>query len=278
MLVSMYSGNSSRTASASRSVNVRSCWPSCSRSSWGPPVIASRLALAAAPADVLFLAMRMYSLNGPVNQAQPACGSRPECQEASPLWQHSCNARCVGSHPYIRKPFCAPAAKPEQSRGSAGALRYKCCCAILRNNNCNGATMPKQRWYIGPLDRRQCFKCKRPIKRGAIAYRMSVPSSLGGRSRAHYCRGCVPPIVREKSVVYTCPGCGLREGWRRSSRRPHNKGLYCGWQCERSSKAREARSALHCQGCGAALDAKRGDVRFCSNACRQKAYRARVGS
>jgi hypothetical protein len=32
-----------------------------------------------------------------------------------------------------------------------------------------------------------------------------------------------------------------------------------------------------CGGCGEVLDGKRGDAKFCSPACRQKAYRVRKG-
>jgi hypothetical protein len=32
-----------------------------------------------------------------------------------------------------------------------------------------------------------------------------------------------------------------------------------------------------CGGCGEVLDGKRGDAKFCSPACRQRAYRARKG-
>ncbi len=52
----------------------------------------------------------------------------------------------------------------------------------------------------------------------------------------------------------------------------------CRWAAANARAAerrREYRQNLCCEACGVSFAAMRGDARFCSNACRQAAYRLR---
>lgn len=55
--------------------------------------------------------------------------------------------------------------------------------------------------------------------------------------------------------------------------------LQCDWRYEEGGLARcntHGRWLFACEWCGVTFHAKRSDAKFCSNACRQKAYRARL--
>jgi hypothetical protein len=125
---------------------------------------------------------------------------------------------------------------------------------------------------------------------------------------APYCRMCHPKAWREPRP---CQGCGrivmnhisVRPGYRRSRiseayRWEYEPGRYdreagkiidtsrvfCSDRCRRSTfaqeraQARAEREPIDCRACGERLDARRRDARFCSPACRQRAYRLRVAA
>jgi len=116
------------------------------------------------------------------------------------------------------------------------------------------------------------------------------------QSRAH---AAVHNAVKHGSLErQPCEGCGrgvfnhiaLRPGYRRLSRGWYATGHYaepalrvfCSDRCARTtfnaeSKAKRAdRDPVDCPACGERVDSRRRDSRYCSSACRQRAYRARA--
>ena len=79
--------------------------------------------------------------------------------------------------------------------------------------------------------------------------------------RKIYCKGCsrefYTNIDTKKYCLYSL--CGNR-----------------GYQKELTQRRREARQDRLCKCCGKAFTPKRSDAVYCSNACRQKAYRQNV--
>jgi hypothetical protein len=74
-----------------------------------------------------------------------------------------------------------------------------------------------------------------------------------------------------------CEGCG-----RLVTAGTEERARFCCDQCRltvRNRRRREsrtqARAGLRCEGCGGPVEAGRSDARWCSNACRQQAYRDR---
>jgi hypothetical protein len=102
---------------------------------------------------------------------------------------------------------------------------------------------------------------------------------------APYCTDC-NGTNSEFPVVYqwpsACEGCG-RTVYRRLDRRYYRR-TFCCKQCERQVRAAEARryraevrgATRICQACGETFEPTRSDAKFCTIACKQKAYRRRV--
>jgi hypothetical protein len=108
------------------------------------------------------------------------------------------------------------------------------------------------------------------------------------------CANCHPKAWRP---VQPCEGCGrgvynhiaLRPGYRRLGRGWYATGHYaepavrvfCSDRCARTKfnaerKAKRAdREPTDCQACGERVDTRRRDSRYCTSACRQRAYRLR---
>lgn len=117
-----------------------------------------------------------------------------------------------------------------------------------------------------------CDKCGNPI--GDTLYRCPRPY----RSRCERC-GLAWVFSLGRHPTYQCGGC--RRSMVCYSREPwaiH----YCSDACRSTAinaHARERRAAdrepLDCLVCHERVDAGRRDTRYCSSACRQKAYRAR---
>jgi len=105
-----------------------------------------------------------------------------------------------------------------------------------------------------------CADCASPAEAAAAEYQLD-------------CRGCGQPMATPHPH-YSFE----REDrpWRGSMRYK-----VCSERCAqrwRRRRQRADRPASHCQTCGTAFVAARGDTRFCSNACRQSAYRRRVAT
>ncbi|HYZ13758.1 MAG TPA: hypothetical protein VFA08_09170 [Actinomycetota bacterium] len=90
---------------------------------------------------------------------------------------------------------------------------------------------------------------------------------------------CFRREVRER--IWECTACG--RGYL-SRRRWEDRVGYCSDECEVVTKVDAARArrtdsrnalGLRCQVCDEVIDAGRSDARYCSPACRQKAYRSR---
>lgn len=89
------------------------------------------------------------------------------------------------------------------------------------------------------------------------------------------CTTCAPDHARW-SPVAPCDGCGrpLSVDSYRVRRRVHTCSDYCYATALRLARPRE-REPIDCLTCGERIDARRSDTRYCSPACRQRAYRRR---
>jgi ssDNA-binding Zn-finger/Zn-ribbon topoisomerase 1 len=91
------------------------------------------------------------------------------------------------------------------------------------------------------------------------------------------CGQCATP--KEKAYAHVggeCPGCGIamrfshRDAWR-------TRWVTCSTRCYQRAWRRSRRIKLRaCEGCHREFQSSRKDARFCSNACRQMQYRARL--
>jgi hypothetical protein len=143
---------------------------------------------------------------------------------------------------------------------------------------------------------RWCGRCGRDIAPGeVVARRLFVRGGTNvtcadcsryyvDRYKPEPCVTCGRPVINTHQRWATSPEPrpGFRHAWR--------EGRYYGparvWCCEdcavAASLARrrrlraEARAGQKCEGCGEMIDAGRNDARYCSNACRQRAYRQRA--
>ena len=118
---------------------------------------------------------------------------------------------------------------------------------------------------FGPrvLMRRGCLECA-----GAALARK--PESL--RAFLRQLSGVQPDVARA-----ACPGCGRALVVVRVARSgPLARVPYCSESCARSRATSRSRNA--CASCGAQFDATRSDARYCSSACRQRAYRLRLAT
>lgn len=128
-----------------------------------------------------------------------------------------------------------------------------------------------------------CGKCKRDIADGEPVTRLRIKSH-----RYHnviclepVCGRCFKPADDQQFTAEDCEGCGRlvhqvpRAGrWR----------TFCCDECRgqvQTIEARKRRTDVRgvkrpCALCGERFDPARNDARFCSPACRQKAYRRRV--
>jgi hypothetical protein len=142
-----------------------------------------------------------------------------------------------------------------------------------------------------------CAKCERAIEEGEPVYiaRMRL---RWGVLRALQCMDCapvyIPTWIKRDGFGRTCETCGRRvafdydeprllddadpppdppPGWRRA---------FCSEVCAyrfhnrvRDERAAAARAGRSCEQCGETFDATRSDQRYCSPACKQRAYRER---
>jgi predicted nucleic acid-binding Zn ribbon protein len=143
--------------------------------------------------------------------------------------------------------------------------------------------------------RNKCDACEHVFQAGDVAHRRreSVGSGVigGGRWKLQaFCEACVskwpPSWLRSRSTPELClGGCGvfvshwnfLRDTWDERynrDRRPKT----CSYRCSEivaKSRRRVAEVEKKCETCDESFTPMRRDGRFCSNACRQDAYRKR---
>lgn len=111
-----------------------------------------------------------------------------------------------------------------------------------------------------------------------------------------YCGGELKPPIRIrkrwKRQRFICDSCAEENGlkWDRClncgvlmSRRNHQKAKYCCYECKATSKAKlkrerrlRQRTNRVCPECGKKFTPRRGDAKYCSPACRQRAHRKRL--
>ena len=121
-----------------------------------------------------------------------------------------------------------------------------------------------------------CRLCGAPLRPPArIRYR-------GGYNivEVFYCDSCFEGKKETEhgywnSTLRRCEICGVGMSVKRS-------GKYCSWQCQNKGYAKqrreqraERRENITCEICGEAFTPKRADAKYCSPACRQRAYRER---
>jgi hypothetical protein len=120
-----------------------------------------------------------------------------------------------------------------------------------------------------------CTRCGRPFGDGDVVYRRKAYPDMVMRS---WCRECVyPPSLDKAAKPRLCEGgCGVFvSGW---------YGAFwpvaprvCSARCSRLARNARRRGATiaTCGTCGYEFQQRRSDARYCSNACRQDAYRRR---
>jgi hypothetical protein len=131
-----------------------------------------------------------------------------------------------------------------------------------------------------------CAQCQRPIAAGEPIWRnarLLGPGFFGGWSYtvAPVCADCKSDLTEFRRAA-PCEGCG-RQVHNEHNFRSHSR-TFCCKQCEHQAYAAEARRqraearglTRTCVECGETFAPKRSDSRFCSAACKQKAYRRRV--
>jgi predicted nucleic acid-binding Zn ribbon protein len=125
----------------------------------------------------------------------------------------------------------------------------------------------------------RCSSCQHVFVDGDVIHRLrrhEFESSLW--SHRAYCEKCVsswhPSWLEHRREPFLCPGgCGARVsfwGW--------EKVVSCSRRCQElleRERRRVRRDERPCEECGRAFAPRRADGRFCSSACRQRAYRAR---
>jgi hypothetical protein len=121
----------------------------------------------------------------------------------------------------------------------------------------------------------QCATCKRPFVEGEVVYRRKAYPRMVMQS---YCRDCnYPPSLDKAATPRPCEGgCGvLVSGWYGASGPVAPR--VCSERCSRLARnARRRRSTTAiCGTCSNEFQQRRSDARYCSNACRQEAYRRR---
>ena len=128
----------------------------------------------------------------------------------------------------------------------------------------------------------RCDLCGHVFTDGEIVYRRWHGGQFdGGRTLGAFCEGCARRKWHEswwriRREPVPCAGtCGVRVT------HPYLQSITtCSSRCARRALAdrrRVDRDARECAECGKAFDPGRVDARFCSNACRQRAYRKRGG-
>lgn len=123
-----------------------------------------------------------------------------------------------------------------------------------------------------------CAKCGGELLRVILAPDRDIRAIPGWRWLTPLCGQCATPEdIAYASEQMDCPGCGLP-----MHISPHDammtKWPACSDRCyQRAWRAarRKTNRAMTCEICETAFQPKRAEARYCSNACRQRAYRQR---
>jgi hypothetical protein len=134
---------------------------------------------------------------------------------------------------------------------------------------------------------RWCCECGRDIAPGeTVVRRRRYGAMRDGGGVYIYCEDCGPKGYPLKPCAHCGRGVHLIfvERWMlvdSSVRRLAQLPFCCDrcaaqyWNEPRKQRRAEARASLRCQECAEVIDAGRSDAKYCSSACRQRAYRAR---
>ncbi len=134
----------------------------------------------------------------------------------------------------------------------------------------------------------KCQACGHQLADGEPVHRILVsgetiwPHRFGG-GVGHICAKCASEVYfshkRWRDPV-PCSNCAYPV--KTDTSREPTQSVTCGPECQRlayNARARQRRewrrTALTCETCGDQFRPKRTDARYCSSACRQKAYRRR---
>jgi hypothetical protein len=131
----------------------------------------------------------------------------------------------------------------------------------------------------------QCERCHREMASSDPIYR--VEASDPGAYVREACAGCCAkewPWARWWRAPEPCKRCGRPVISDKRRKRP--KHITCSHECRKAvyvaiSRERRRRGwvkALACALCGASFMPKRSDARYCSVACKQKAFRRRTAA
>lgn len=141
-------------------------------------------------------------------------------------------------------------------------------------------TARSARWFLKTSGYRcDGFGCEHVFLDGEVVHRRRRSTAPGEWRLQGYCEKCVqewhPGWWRNRRTAATCEGgCGaLVSHWQ--SWQPTTT---CSERCTKRAAA-ERRRVQHeqrlCDNCSARFTPRRADARYCSNACRQDAYRRR---
>jgi len=162
------------------------------------------------------------------------------------------------------------------------ALRIKELTGVTDNDDASAAR--RRAIYNAQENGRTCADCKRAIRSDEPIFRESRclgRSCFGGHQIpiAPVCLECSSPSTR-RQMPRPCGGCGRNVYYERRSY--FQRLTFCCEDCHRVARAaanrearRQARGKRACKGCGKSFEPARTDAKFCSNACRQRAYRQR---
>ena len=122
-----------------------------------------------------------------------------------------------------------------------------------------------------------CGQCDRPLTPNEAVYWGKVPVGGWGRWAFTVLGACCAQAERFPAWYRSpraCEGCGRPVHPGRQSRATH---VLCSEHCGYVVRYRRRpdREPIDCAVCGERLDARRADTRYCSDACRMVAYRAR---
>jgi endogenous inhibitor of DNA gyrase (YacG/DUF329 family) len=122
--------------------------------------------------------------------------------------------------------------------------------------------------HVARRDASTCARCGEAI--GATVY---ICRTGLGNLLAPTCAGCAPSSLLSYPAD-ACEACGRPV----VRYRPLGYHVYCSQRCQRRAYRQAHKpepEPTDCVACGERVDVRRADARYCSNACRQKAYRTR---
>jgi hypothetical protein len=188
----------------------------------------------------------------------------------------TCGARLYPSETVYRA-----SGQPTWQPGGRGIVFPSChdCRCRYRDHTKNARFCEECRWsaytWVNWLPERTYCKNSGPDHGGPYCY-VCAPYAW---HPARPCEGCARPVVNHKSVR---PGYRRENGWiQTEDYAPRDSWrIFCSERCRRAvfgaeQKAKREHDPIDCPVCHERVDARRRDARYCSSACRQRAYRER---